>query len=146
MAGAGSRLVKAVGLASGESVCSTTMQSMCEWLAAVNYHLEEGTVELDMISGALRFRFALPLGQESCRPEIVRYVLSTVRHNTPILLAEAHQLLRELQEQPENTAILSSTAIRARVHGISGLVSDRDQQKNEGSVPPQGPTAPEVDV
>lgn len=60
--------------------------SMACWLAAVNYRLEEGTVEMDGSSGAVRFRIAMPIIKEhpsAC--SMVKYLVGCGRYNSSLL-------------------------------------------------------------
>ncbi len=96
--------------------------SMAAWLAAVNYRLEEGTVEMDWDTGMLRFRIAMPVVYDhpsTCA--LVKYLVSCARYNSALLRRAAAQFLGSWLHAAASGQPPTLRDASAAVQGISGI-------------------------
>jgi len=121
--------------------------SMSCWLAAVNYRLEEGTLEMDSRTGALRFRIAMPIIKDhpsAC--SMVKYLVGCARYNCGLLRGAAMRfqaawLAAAMSGEPPS---LAQAAIAARcVDGINGqLVGPAAPSQPPGDGSPASASSP----
>ena len=93
---------------------------MC-WMAAVNYRLEEGTVEMDAL-GRLRFRFAMPVVMDhGSSVSILKYMVQSVRYNAWLIRSAARHFCVKWESSAASGQPPSFAAAVHEAHELDGL-------------------------